>query len=444
MPFKTIKITQTSIYFLIVFFISNCGAPLSHDSSEDQQFESAELINQLNRELTLVVSEDLFPPPVASRIYAYANIAAYEAICSWEEESASLANQLNGLEAITPKITDRSYAMALITSYGMVAKHLVYREFLVDSIVNRAIRKYISDPDSKGAQAGLEWGAMVGQHIIKWADQDGYNATRNLPKYQPLSRTDSWEPTQPTYGEALEPHWYKLRPFLMDSSSQFRMDLPIPFNKSKGSKFYQATQEVYEMVKNADTALINIAVYWDCNPGPTLVKGHVMQVRKQNTPGGHWMGIHGIIAQDQKADLLKACRVNALLMAGIADAFIASWDTKFYHQLLRPETYINRYIDPDWKPKLESPLFPEFASAHSAVSGVAASILNQAYGEQAFYDDTNIPFGLPPKRFDDVWQAAEEAAKSRLMGGIHYRFGCDAGLQQGKNLGTFILEKIKL
>ncbi len=415
-------------------------------ASPSTALESSDLINELNRGLTKVVSEDIFTPPVAARIYAYSNIAAHEAICWSDNSIASLIGQLNGYEKIEPDaaLENMSYEMALIVGYCQVARHLVYREFLVDSLQNDMIEKYAKGGDEKSKLAGNVWGSRLAKHIIKWADADGYATTRNLPKYQPLDEEDKWVPTAPMYGEALEPHWHKLRPFFMDSSSQFRLQLPVQFSTKKDSDFYKATMEVYEMVKQSNEADLDVAKYWDCNPGPTMVDGHVMKVRKQNTPGGHWMGIHSIYAKEIKRTLLQTTQTSAILMAGISDAFIAAWDTKFHYHLLRPETYIARHIDSDWKPKLESPLFPEFASAHSAVSGVAASILTASYGELPFYDDTNIGFGLPAKKFDNTWQAAEEAAKSRLLGGIHYRFGCDAGLDQGKAIGSNLVDKFEI
>ena len=441
------RFTTYLLIFIFSFFLSGCETSTKKEvASSSTVLENADLINDLNRELTKVVSEDIFTPPVAARIYAYSNIAAHEAIAGSDNSIASLRDQLNGFEKIEPDPAQKNMApeMALIVAYCQVARHLVYREFLVDSMQNHMIQKYAAGNNEKSKQAGKAWGQQLAQHIIKWADADGYVATRNMPKYQPLEEEDKWVPTAPMYGEALEPHWHKIRPFLMDSSSQFRLEMPVEFSTKKNSDFYKATMEVYEMVKQSDDAAIKVAEYWDCNPGPTMVEGHVMKVRKQNTPGGHWMGIHSIFAREQKRSLPQSTYTSAILMSGIADAFIAAWETKFHYQLLRPETYIARHIDSDWTPKLESPLFPEFASAHSAVSGVAASILTAAYGDQSFYDDTNIGFGLPAKKFDNAWQAAEEAAKSRLLGGIHYRFGCDAGLQQGKAIGSYLVDKFEI
>ena len=431
-------------YVIFLFALYSCQTVTESYDPEKIDSSNANLIHELNQALIKVVSEDLFSPPVASRIYAYTNVAAYEAARHLGQKP-SLADKLNGLTPLAIDTTNVYWEVAMVSSFCKVAKHLVYRDFLIDSVLQSTadtLKANYSDADV--FSHSLEVGSEIAGHIIKWADQDGYNATRNLARYEPLDATYAWEATAPTYGEALEPHWFKLRPFVMDSASQFRVDLPLEFSTDPNSAFYAASQEVYQMVNKAEQKDIDVAVYWDCNPGPTLVNGHLMQVRKQNTPGGHWVGIHSIIAKKQNATLSQSCAIYAKMCSGIADAFIAAWDTKYAHHLLRPETYINRHIDKDWKPKLESPLFPEFTSAHSLVSAVAASVLADAYGEVPFYDNTNVSFGLPPKQFPNVWNAAEEAALSRLLGGIHYVFGCENGLAQGKKLGQLVNQRITL
>jgi hypothetical protein len=435
------------IFFTILCILSSCRSDQEKKSSyapEQANQQKRALIHQLNHALIGVVSEDLFPPPVASRIYAYTNVAAFEAVHPIQENLPSLAGTLNELNDLPNAEANLYWEIAMISSYCEVAKHLVYRDHLVDSTYQNMIDSLqLQYPDQKVFQQSIEWGLAIADRIKTWADKDGYNATRNMPKYEPLKEDFTWEATQPTYGEALEPHWFKLRPFVMDSASQFRVEPPIEYDKKPGSPFYQAAEEVYQIVKAAKEEDIAVAVYWDCNPGPTMVEGHVMKVRKQNTPGGHWIGIHSIVNKKSDKTLAETCLQYAKLSTGIADGFIAAWDTKYTHHLLRPETFINRHIDPDWLPKLESPLFPEFTSAHSLISAVAASVLEEGYGEVGFYDDTNVMFGLPPKSFNNFWEAAEEAAQSRLLGGIHYTFACDMGFEQGKKLGLLMNSKIQ-
>ena len=130
----------------------------------------------------------------------------------------------------------------------------------------------------------------------------------------------------------------------------------------------------------------------------------------------------------------------ALAKIGVAqaDAFIACWATKYEYNLLRPVTYIKRHIDPKWEPLLITPPFPEYPSGHSAQSGAVATVLTAIFGDGfAFDDETHVDDGLAARSFPSFAAAATEAASSRLYGGIHYRFGNEAGLVQGACVGAY-------
>ena len=94
---------------------------------------------------------------------------------------------------------------------------------------------------------------------------------------------------------------------------------------------------------------------------------------------------------------------------------------------------------------MQTPPFPEYTSGHSVVSGAASTVLTGIFGDDfAFDDDTELPFGIPIRSFPSFNKAADEAALSRLYGGIHYRAAIDEGLKQGRSLGTLINETITM
>ena len=129
----------------------------------------------------------------------------------------------------------------------------------------------------------------------------------------------------------------------------------------------------------------------------------------------------------------------------IADAFISCWDEKYRSNLIRPETLINQNIDDNWKPVLQTPPFPEYTSGHSVVSGAASTALTNIFGDDfAFDDDTETAYGLPIRSFTSFNQAADEAAISRMYGGIHYRVAIEVGLEQGRNLGDFVVNHLRM
>lgn len=102
-------------------------------------------------------------------------------------------------------------------------------------------------------------------------------------------------------------------------------------------------------------------------------------------------------------------------------------------------------MDPNWQPLLQTPPFPEYVSGHSIISNAGATVLSKIYGEKiSFRDSSEIEFGVKPRNFDSFYQAAEEAAISRLYGGIHYRPGVKNGIGHGRNIGNFVLGKLKM
>ena len=128
----------------------------------------------------------------------------------------------------------------------------------------------------------------------------------------------------------------------------------------------------------------------------------------------------------------------------LADAFISCWDEKYRSELVRPETVINTYIDPEWTPTLQTPPFPEYTSGHSVISASAATALTSIFGETFPYTDSvEVEFGLPPRSFNSFMEASQEAAISRLYGGIHYMPACSIGVDQGKLVGNWVVGHIK-
>lgn len=170
-----------------------------------------------------------------------------------------------------------------------------------------------------------------------------------------------------------------------------------------------------------------------------------MYATKALTPGGHWMGITGAVCQNQKADFAKTVYTYTAVSFGIFDGFITCWNTKFHWNLLRPETYINKYMDLNWKPYLQTPPFPEYTSGHSVISSASAVILTNIYGEDIpFKDSTERAWGWPDRMYKNPKDAAVEASMSRLYGGIHFREAIVEGLREGEQIGEYVFQKFTM
>jgi hypothetical protein len=325
------------------------------------------------------------------------------------------------------------------------AKHFIFSE---DKMVEhtKAYLQYLDtiNIDPAIIKRSIAYGEKVSDEIIAWSDGDNYKQSRSYPKFSVTDEDQRWKPTPPMYHEGIEPHWRDIRPFVIESADQFTPELPTEFSLDENSLFYKELMEVYDVVNNLNEEQREIASFWDCNPYVMNVTGHVMHASKKITPGGHWIGITKIACEEGGASFMKTLESYALTSIALADGFIACWDEKYRSNLIRPETVINEHIDKDWLPTLQTPPFPEYTSGHSMISTAAAAALTSIYGADfAFDDDTELEYGLPMRSFPSFLAASQEAAISRLYGGIHYRPAIDNGVIQGQKLGDYVVANVK-
>ncbi|AUC15727.1 phosphatidic acid phosphatase [Tenacibaculum sp. SZ-18] len=391
--------------------------------------------------MTQIMIHDVFSPPVASRIYAYPNIAAYEALNYNNSNYKTLSKQLNSLK-LQPYVGNNKVNSKLssLIAYMDVAKEMIFsKEKLIK--YRDSLYKSWGNINSSSFNSSKEQGIHYSRQIIDWMNKDNYAQTRTMPEHNILSDDPSqWKPTPPSYMDAIEPHWNKIRPFTLDSASQFKPKAPPKFSLVKNSEFYKELVEVYNVIKNIDnkgnnSEEIAIARFWDCNPYVSVTRGHFMFASKKITPGAHWIGICKIACKQAKSDFHKTVFAYTKTSISITDAFISCWDEKYRSNLVRPETLINNYLDESWEPILQTPPFPEYTSGHSVVSGAASETLTSIFGDNlSFEDTTEVPYGLPVRKFKSFRKAAQEAAISRLYGGIHYRSAIELGLTQGQKV----------
>jgi hypothetical protein len=401
--------------------------------------------------VTEIMIHDIFSPPVASRIYAYPNIAAYEIIAQQNDIYKSLENQVTDLKAI-PKNDSQflNYQLAALIAHIDISRRLIFSEDRIE-VFRDSLYQLWESKNASEFRDSKKYGLEVAEHISKWMDADNYKQTRTMPKFTVNSDDESrWQPTPPSYMDGIEPHWNKIRPFAIDSAAQFKPVPPPPFSMDKGSIFYKELEEVYtisnKITKEGDNSEeVEIAQFWDCNPYVSVTRGHLMFATKKITPGAHWIGITKIASRKTNSDFDKTVYAYTKTSMAIADAFISCWDEKYRSNLIRPETLINQHIDENWKPILQTPPFPEYVSGHSVVSGAASVALTNIFGADfSFDDDTELSFGLPIRTFNSFAEAADEAAISRMYGGIHYRAAVEIGVKQGRDLGKFVVDKLKM
>lgn len=438
------KITQLIIIFLIL--------PLSCKKNDLPIEVSAIDFHNCVDKVVEIMIHDIFSPPVASRIFAYPNIAAYEVIARYNREYRSLNGQISHLNLIPePDKSKRiNYRVAALIAHIEISRQLIFSEKNLVAYRDSLYNIWGSTNELEFIQS-KEYGLEVAEYIDNWMSNDNYAQTRTMPKFTVDTGVQGrWQPTPPAYQDGIEPHWDKIRTFVLDSASQFKPLPPPKFSTDLNSDFFKEVTEVYnisnEIVQKGDNSSeIVIAQFWDCNPYVSVTRGHLMFAKKKITPGAHWIGIAKIACNSEELNFDESVYVYTKTSIAIADAFISCWDEKYRSNLIRPETVINNYIDGDWQPILQTPPFPEYTSGHSVVSGAASTVLTSIFRDNfSFLDITEIPFGLPVRCFSSFNEAAQEAAISRLYGGIHYRSAIENGLIQGEKVGSFVNNRLKM
>jgi hypothetical protein len=430
---------KLSMLFYSVLFFYNLNAQVKYDSKD--------YVLALKSATDVMVS-DVTSPVAASRYYAFITLAAYETVAVFDSGFQSLSGTIR--QFTPPSITKEEISGAsadlttLLVIYKTAQKMLPSGFVLkknIDSLIQRLNESGVDKSILNASQLAAD---KIVKHVVAFSITDGFRQLQNRQRYTPRSGQAYWQPTPPVFMAPVEPHWNTIRTFLLDSAQQFKPALPARFNLDKKSDFYKQLMEVYTIGKQSTIEQREIASFWDCNPFAVQQIGHVEFGLKKISPGGHWIGIVGIAATQSLLSFNKTALAHALTAIALADGFIACWDEKYRSNRVRPETIIQQAIDPAWRPLLQTPPFPEYVSGHSVASHTAAILLGRIFGESFKYDDdTEVEFGLPVRKYFSFKQAAEEAAISRLYGGIHYRDAITAGEWQGKQVGKLAISKFE-
>jgi len=399
------------------------------------------------KKLNDVVLYNNFPPVIASRNYAYANIAAYECIVAGDSSFQTLAGQISHLSPLPqpPAGQTIDFNLAALLSFVKVGNAVTFPEGVLMEYYNELKEKARAHGMPKDVITNtVAFSDTISAAILKWSKGDNYAQTRSAERFMLTKQEGRWVPTPPAYSQALEPHWCDIRTLALDSCNQFAPPPPPPYNMNPNSVFYKELMEVKNVGDSLTDEQKHIADFFDDNPFNLHVEGHVMFGTKKFSPPGHWMNIVGIAAEKAGADFSTTVAAYTGTSIALFDGFIACWKTKFTENSIRPETVINKHIDPDWRPYLQTPPFPSYVSGHSVISSASAEIMSHYFGDNfAFTDTSGLEFGVANRSFPSFREAALEASWSRLYGGIHYRADLEVGNEMGRQIGDFIVKRIR-
>ena len=407
------------------------------------------LYNRTVKHLNDVVLENNFAPMVAARNYAYANIAAYECIVAGDSNYISLSGQIRHLPSLPKPDKGQSinFSLAALLSFTKVGNAVTFPEGSLMGYYDE-LKKAASEEGIpfKTLNNTIAYSDKIVSAILEWAKGDNYARTRTASRYNVMDSPGRWIPTPPMYATAVEPHWREIRTMVLDSASECMPARPPKFDiTDKNSVYYRSLIEVKEIGEQLTEEQKHIADFWDDNPFKLNVTGHVMFATKKFSPPGHWMNIVGIAAQKANADFNATVAAFTQTSIALFDGFISCWDEKYRSNYVRPETVINQMIDANWRPYIQTPPFPSYTSGHATVSAAGAEVMTVHFGENFSFTDTSLlEFGIASRQIRSFRHAAEEAAASRLYGGIHYRFDNENGAIAGKKVGELVLRRLKL
>jgi hypothetical protein len=403
--------------------------------------QKEQTLHHLNSLLVNTVMEDLFTPPIASRIYVYPNIAFYECIKNDDVTLPALAGKLNGLKTIPVSVAGTNNFIAASVSFSYVAQALVGSEYKFENWRTAFTDSIRNTADSSSLNKAILYAKEVADTIIEWTKRDNYLKSRGMMRYVIGKKAGDWQPTPLDYAQGLEPHWNTIRPLTLNKASQFSPKEKLVFSMDKKSVFYKTMMEVYKIGNNLDSVQKATALYWDDNPNVSKLIGHLNYFIHKISPAGHWVMIAQQACIKKNMPLTKAAQVYALETIAMFDAFISCWDEKYRSNLIRPITIISRVINAKWEPFIQTPPFPEFTSGHSVTSNAAATVLTNLLGDNfEFTDYTEIPFGNEPRTFHSFLQASAQSSASRVYGGIHYPETARISVLQGIAIGKHVLK----
>jgi hypothetical protein len=440
--YQNLSMKKISKNLFVLLFL---GA-IACSPKKSEPLDPVKLLINNEDQLTQVIIYDVFTPPVASRIYVYSSIAAYEALRFSKPNTTSIAEKLNGFSKMPQPDPAKKYDFNLAATEAFFKVTRNVKVFSVDSLTgyeNNIHENFKQHLDETTYQNSISFGDTIAAVVLARAKNDGYFKSRGKPKHLGSEEPGKWRPTPPDYADGVEWCWNTMQPMILDSASQFKPSPPPPYDPKPSSVFYGMMKEVYDINKNLTDEQKTIARYWDDNPFVIEHTGHMMFGNKKITPGGHWMGIAAQIIEQEKADPLKAAQTFAITSIALYDGFISCWDEKYRSNYVRPVTVIRELMDKSWMSFLQTPPFPEYTSGHSTITASAATVLTKLYRDNLSFTDSSDYHYIGMKRdFKSLHEAAAECSISRVYGGIHYVLSVNTGAEAGKKVGGLVVKKL--
>jgi hypothetical protein len=448
---------------LLGLFMASCGR-------DDDDSQPAKKVADFDAEAALRWNKTFleveryaagYRPGPAPRALAYLGFAAYESCISGMPTYNSLESRYSGLDIpdVEPKkqyhwptVVNAVYATMMPKFFADVPDDAKSK---ISALANELDDKYLIEAGQELFDRSKAYGELVGNAVWDWSTTDpyGHEAYKNpFGNYKTNETYDwhdhytgpgSWEPTYPGPGKGMGPFFGKVRTFAVEGSE--KMALPpsayfMEYSEDPNSEYYSQALQVYTKNAALDYTTEWIGEFWSDD-----------LINLTFSPGPRWIAIGSQVIEHEHSSLETALEAYAKVGMALNDAAVSCWFSKYHYNIERPDTYIRKMIDADYKPNLTNPLtgeegltpsFPAYPSGHSTMGAAGAEALASVFGYAYSMTDRchegRTEFEGKPRSFGSFYEMAQENAWSRVLLGVHWRMDSDEGVR----LGTVIARKV--
>ncbi|MBK8628424.1 MAG: vanadium-dependent haloperoxidase [Saprospiraceae bacterium] len=439
--------------FIAIFYFASCSKDSSADSNakfktvseypNDVIYDWNEVFLQIER-----YSAGFRPGP-APRAVSYLGLSAYEGVVAGMPEFNSFDGFWAGFnvpaadaskEYCWPLVINASYEHLMPKFFGKATQDQLN---LINTTAKRINNDYKAQITSEVYNRSINRGREVAEAVWAYSKTDNVGHDHYLDPFQQydwqaaFKKDGDWVPTFPGPGLPMGGIWGKARTFSLKADQKL-CKKPIPYSTDTKSHLYAQAVEVYS--QNTPTLTYEsewVGEFWSDD-----------LVNLTFSPGVRFLAIGDQVLKTENSNLETAVWMTAMIGMACNDAGIACWNSKYFYNVERPESYIQRVIDPTWDPALENPLtgeegispsFPAYPSGHSTMGAAGAEILGDIFGYSYSMTDNchrnRVEFEGTPRSFTSFYEMALENAWSRVPLGVHFRMDCEEGVRFGTEIG---------
>jgi len=449
LPEKMKRLTKNYPYYLLFGFLVLFNACNDDDTNQpsgknvaDYSHESISVWNQLFLKIERYAAG--YRPGPAPRAHAYLGLANYEACISGMPDFNTQVFNYAGLSIPQANGNDEYHWPTVVNA----SSAFLMRGFFpnntndINALETQYENKYLAETSQDIFDRSVAHGQAVASAVWEWSKTDAVSHDAYLDPFagynwqEHFDGPGDWVPTVPGPPQPMFGLWGQARVFAISETDKL-CPAPFAYGENINSAFYAQALEVYSRSVNPSYEDEWIAEFWSDD-----------LINLTFSPGPRWIAIADQVYEAENSSLETAIYANVKVGMALNDAAVSCWHSKYVYNVERPESFIQRVIDPNYEPLLYNPItfepgntpaFPAYPSGHSTMGAAAAEALTDIFGIRYTLTDrcheNRTEFEGKPRLFYSFYDMAEENAISRVPLGVHYRMDCEVGVDLGYRCG---------